>query len=348
MHLDSVPDFAAVNETVKLAGSRAERGFVNAILREALRRKDELPMPDKNKNIARYFSVFYSFPQELVKHFIKSFGEEKTEALLAYFNSVPKTTLSVNTAKISPDDFLSALKEKGYEAVRGEFSEISVNISGSVNPCEVFGYNEGYFFVQDEASAIAAYALGAKKDDTVIDVCACPGGKSFATAILSGGAKIHAFDLHESKLSLIRDGAKRLGVDISVSAKDATEPDFALFGTADKLICDVPCSGLGVLAKKPDLRYKDTESLKRLPELQLKILTATSQYLKSGGELIYSTCTLNEAENQEVVRAFLSQNAGFTPVDFSVGTLVSEGGMLTLIPSEHKTDGFFIAKIKKL
>lgn len=348
MHLDSVPDFAAVNETVKLAGSRAERGFVNAILREALRRKDELPMPDKNKNIARYFSVFYSFPQELVKHFIKSFGEEKTEALLAYFNSVPKTTLSVNTAKISPDDFLSALKEKGYEAVRGEFSEISVNISGSVNPCEVFGYNEGYFFVQDEASAIAAYALGAKKDDIVIDVCACPGGKSFATAILSGGAKIHAFDLHESKLSLIRDGAKRLGVDISVSAKDATEPDFALFGTADKLICDVPCSGLGVLAKKPDLRYKDTESLKRLPELQLKILTATSQYLKSGGELIYSTCTLNEAENQEVVRAFLSQNAGFTPVDFSVGTLVSEGGMLTLIPSEHKTDGFFIAKIKKL
>ena len=348
MHLDSVPDFAAVNETVKLAGSRGERGFVNAVLREALRRKESLPLPDKDKNFARYLSVLYSFPTALVKHFINAYGKEGTEALLLCFNSIPKTTLTVNTAKISVDNFLLELKARGYSACAADYSKISVKLDGSVNPCEIFGYKEGYFFVQDEASALAVAALDVAKEDKVVDVCACPGGKSFAAAILSGGAEIRSFDLHESKLSLVRDGAIRLGLDLTAEKRDATEPSPELFGKIDKVICDVPCSGLGVLAKKPDLRYKDTEAMQRLPALQSEILKSSARYLKQGGELVYSTCTLNDAENRDVILAFLEENPDFAPVDFTVGALKSEGGILTLLPHVHGTDGFFIAKIKRL
>ncbi len=348
LHMDSVPDFAAVNETVKLAGSRGERAFVNAVLREAIRRKDSLPMPDRKKNAARYLSVAYSFPLATVKRFASMFGEEGAEELLKRFNELPPTTLSVNTNKISREDFVCELVKRGYEASSAKYSSISVKIKGSVNPCEVFGYSEGLFFVQDEASAIAVGALGVKAGDLVVDTCACPGGKSFATAILSRGADVRAFDIHESKLSLIEEGMKRLGLSVRVSARDALSPDEALIGRADKVICDVPCSGLGVLWKKPDLRYKDEETMDRLPALQLDILTASARYLKPGGELIYSTCTLNDAENSGVVRSFLERNADFVPVDFTVGELSSEGGMLTLLPHVHGTDGFFIAKLKKL
>ena len=347
MHMDSIPDFAAVNETVKLARG-SERSFVNAILREAVRRKDSLPMPDRKKNTARYLSVAYSFPLATVKRLVAMLGEEGTEALLKHSNKIPPTTLSVNTEKISRAEFINELKKRGYSARAAEYSPISVKIDGSINPCEAFGYSEGLFFVQDEASAIAVSALGIEKGNTVVDTCACPGGKSFAAAILSGGADIHSFDLHESKLPLILEGAKRLGIHLNVTERDALKPDDALIGKVDKVICDVPCSGLGVLAKKPDLRYKDPEAQERLPALQLDILTASARYLKSGGEMIYSTCTISDRENEGVVRAFLDGHQDFVSVDFEVGTLRSTDGMLTLLPHVHGTDGFFVAKLKRL
>lgn len=345
IHIDSVPDFAAVNETVKLAKGKGERAFVNGVLRAAVRCEGKYPMPEREKNLARYLSVFYSFPQRTVKEFIKSFGEAETEALLKAFNALPKTSFSVNTLKIKREDFVRELRQKGLEASAAKNSSIGVKIEGSVNPCEVFGFEEGLFLVQDEASQIAVEALGVKKDDTVIDTCACPGGKSFAAYILSGGASMYAFDLHESKLSLILSGAERLGFFVNAAARDARTPDERLFGKADKVICDVPCSGLGVLAKKPDLRYKDIDALSNLPSLQLEILRASSKYLKNGGEMIYSTCTLRHEENSDVVNAFLSENADFELVDFTVGNLRSEGGMLTLLPHKHGTDGFFVAKL---
>ncbi len=348
MHVDSVPDFAAVNETVKLGKNKGERAFINGVMRAAVRSKDSLPMPDRKKNEARYLSVFYSFPLATVKRFISIFGEAETELLLRRFNSVPTTSLSVNTLKISREDFVSKLAESGVKASIAENSEITVKIDGSVNPCQIFGFDEGLFFVQDEASAVAVAALGVGENDTLVDVCACPGGKSFAAYILSGGAKIYAFDIHESKLSLISGGAERLGIEIEYAVRDAEAPDEALFGKADKLICDVPCSGLGVLAKKPDLRYKDIAVADELPALQLSILKNSSRYLKVGGEMIYSTCTLNVAENEGVVRSFLECEKDFELVDFSVGALSSSGGMLTLLPHVHGTDGFFIAKLKRI
>lgn len=348
MHIDSVPPFAAVNETVKLAGSKGERAFVNAVLREAQRRIDSLPMPERAKNPARYLSVYYSVPLPTVKHLVRMLGEDGAEDFLRTVNTVPPTTLTVNTLRITRDEFIKELARTGVAAQRTENSEISVKIDASANPCELFGYKEGLFFVQDEASAIAVSALGATKGDIIIDVCACPGGKSFAASVLSGGTPVFAFDLYESKLSLVKDGSKRLGLEINAAVRDARLPDESLLEKADRVICDVPCSGLGVLAKKPDLRYKDLDSLSELPDLQLEILTASSRYLKTGGEMIYSTCTLGEAENADVVNKFLSENRDFKLVPFTVGTLRAEDGMLTLYPHVHGTDGFFIAKIKRL
>ena len=305
-------------------------------------------MPDAIKNAARYLSVFYSFPLPLVKKFISDFGEQTTRTLLEKFNSLPKTSLSVNTLKISRDDFLAKLLSDGFAASHARNSKISVKIDGSANPCQIFGFEEGLFFVQDEASAVAVEALGVRRGDTVIDVCSCPGGKSFAAYIISGGADVYSFDLHQTKLSLVSQGAKRLGLSLKIKEHDATAAFPELLGRADKVICDVPCSGLGVLAKKPDLRYKDLSALQTLPPLQLSILRESAKYLKVGGEMIYSTCTLNREENEDVVRAFLAEDGGYELVDFEVGELSSSGGMLTLMPHLHDTDGFFIAKIKRI
>jgi 16S rRNA (cytosine967-C5)-methyltransferase len=217
-----------------------------------------------------------------------------------------------------------------------------------VNPRRLYGFEDGLFFVQDAACAISAEALGAVDGDKIIDVCACPGGKSFAAAMLTPNGGVTSFDLHESKLSLISDGAARLGLtNVSVDVCDALYPREELFGHFDRVICDVPCSGLGVLAKKPDIRHRDNQSLQNLPELQYSILEASSKYLKDEGVIVYSTCTLNPEENERVVEHFLGEHAEFSSVDFSVGDIASTGGMLTLLPHVHGTDGFFIAKLRK-
>ena len=340
----SIPDFAATNETVKLARNKGEASFVNGILRAAVRNKDNMPIPSAEKNFKRYLSVKYSFPLWMVKRFASIFGEEGCEELLSFYNNEKYTDITVNKAK----NDVQALREE-LSAESTFDNGLSLRLRGSVNPERLAGFYEGKFFVQDTASATAVKALDPKSGDRVIDVCACPGGKSFAAASLMGGkGEIFAFDLHESKLSLISEGAARLGFsNIKIAQRDAIAPDESLFATADKVICDAPCSGLGVLSKKPDLRYKEEESIRDLPALQLKILTESAKYLKRGGKLIYSTCTLNPSENEDVVSEFLRENSDFKAVDFEVGSLSSKDGMLTLIPHIHKTDGFFMAKLKK-
>ncbi|MBQ8528800.1 MAG: 16S rRNA (cytosine(967)-C(5))-methyltransferase RsmB [Clostridia bacterium] len=346
----SIPDFAAVNETVKLARNSGERSFVNGVLRAIARLKDNLPLPPEEKNYRRYLSVKYSFPLWIVKRLDTLFGREDTERLLAIFNGEGYTDLTINSTKISPEKFAANLRECGIEIIENHDTPLSIRIPHSVNPEKLLGFAEGHFFVQDRASLLSATALSPKRGETVIDCCACPGGKSFASAILMGDeGAVHSFDLHGSKLSLITSGAERLGLSsITVDERDATRPDESLLGRADKVICDAPCSGLGVLGKKADLRYKDPESIKELPELQYEILTASSKYLKVGGELCYSTCTLLPEENGEVVSRFLAEHGDFEAVDFSVGSLHSEGGCLTLLPHIHNTDGFFISKVRRI
>lgn len=352
LDMESVADHVAVNETVKLGRNKGERGFVNGILRATVRARDGegVPMPDRRKNAARYLSVAYSFPLWIVKHFIATLGEEETERLLSYYNSSDYTDLTVNTQRIKREDLKELLQKEDYNVFESSRSPLTLRISGAVNPTRLKGFAEGRFFVQDEICAVSIAALDPREGDVIVDVCACPGGKSFAAAILSKDkGEVYAFDLHESKLSLITDGAERLGFSsVRASVQDATSPKAELFDRVDRLICDVPCSGLGILGKKPDIRYRDVEGVKELPALQYSILKESAKYLKCGGVMIYSTCTLNKEENEAVVERFLSEHKDFTAQDFKIGDLASTGGMLTTLPHVHKTDGFFIAKLQKV
>ncbi len=347
--MDKIPDFAAVNETVKLAKNSGERAFVNGVLRRAVREKDSLPLPPKEKNFARYLSVKYSFPLWIVKLFISELGGEGAEQLLTCFSSIPPTDLTVNTTKISVAEYTEKLKAVGYSPIPSPLSDINIRIYASVDPRTLPGFTEGEFFVQDASCAAAVSILSPKSGEVVADVCSAPGGKSFAAAVLMKNVgTIHAFDIHESKLSLISGGAERLSLDIINSGvRDALAPDESLKSGLDKVICDVPCSGLGVLGKKPDLRYRSEEGSSELPSLQYEILSASAGYLKLGGRLLYSTCTLNRAENEAVVERFLSENSDFSAVPFNLSNINAESGMLTLYPHINHTDGFFIALIEK-
>ncbi len=352
LHVKSVPAYAAVNETVKLGRHKGERAFVNGVLRAAVRliERDELPLPEREKNLPRYLSVLYSFPLKTVKHFVSLIGEGETEKLLAAFNESSYTDITVNTRKISREELSSGLLQYGINSSLSDRSMYSMRVSGSFNPEKIDEFRKGLFFVQDEICSVAIDALELREGDSVVDVCSAPGGKSFASAIRVGdGGSVLALDLHESKLSLIESGAMRLGLNnIKVFERDAREPDEALYSAFDRVICDVPCSGLGVMGKKPDIRYKSLDDCSELPELQKIILAESSKYLKTGGILVYSTCTLNPDENERVVEEFLKNHPEFEAEDFALGDIVSERGMFTAYPHRHFTDGFFISKLRKI
>ena len=348
LDMTAIPDYAAVNGAVSLAGGKGARAFVNGVLRRAAREKSALPLPSKEKKPLRYFSVAYSVPLPLVKRVFGIFGDD-TEAFLSSINEKRPLTVAVNTLKISRTDYMKLLRENGIDSQISEYSSISLRLDKSYNPKNLPGFFDGLFIVQDEACTAAVEALSITGNGKVlIDTCAAPGGKSFAASILSGGkASVYSFDISESKLPLIEDGAKRLSMNITCGICDAKAPRKELFGLADYVICDAPCSGLGVLSKKPDLRYKNLETISELPSLQYDILLESSRYLKSGGAMIYSTCTLLPEENEEVVNRFISENEGFYLQDFTVGNQASCKGMFTFLPHKHTTDGFFVAKIRK-
>jgi 16S rRNA (cytosine967-C5)-methyltransferase len=248
----------------------------------------------------------------------------------------------VNTLKISRDELCERL---GGERTR--YSQTGVRVSGKI--ASLYGFDEGLFFVQDEASQICTAALGAKAGEFVIDTCSCPGSKSFGAAIdMKNEGKVYSFDLHANKLSLVESSAKRLGIDIiETEERDGRKPNEELSGKADKVLCDVPCSGFGVLGKKPELRYKDPEASEALPDIQLAILKASALYVKVGGVLVYSTCTVLPEENEKNIERFLASRPDFELCGFEVGALCCPQGMVTLLPDEHGTDGFFVAKMTR-
>lgn len=349
--LDKIPDHAAVNETVALAPRRL-RGFINAILRSYLRARErgegEKMFPKKEDDAVGYLSLKYSFPREICERFCEIYGFERTEAILEIYNRAPAMTLRINTLKIGRAEYARLLDGQGIEYTLSENLGDGLKVKG-VAFYALPGANEGYFFIQDEASQICVEALGACEGERVIDVCSCPGSKSFGTAIrMKNTGEIFSFDLHKSKLSLIETGAERLGIDIiSASERDGRKPCESLFGQADRVLCDVPCSGIGVIAKKPEIRYKSLSEFERLPEIQYSILSASASYVKVGGILVYSTCTVLPEENFGNVARFLSEHDEFEAVEFSVGNKTSTGGMLSLSPDRDGTDGFFIAKMRR-
>ena len=340
IYMDRIPHHAAINESVSLCTKKTS-GFVNAILR-AYTRDPRLVYPDPS-DTAEYVSVRYSVCRELAEKLISELGLETTEGVLDIRGGANTTTLSVNTLKISRQE-LSALIEG---ATPTKYSQRGLYVSGGVR--ELYGYEDGTFFVQDEASQICVEALDARPDETLLDICSCPGSKSFGAAIsMKNRGKIYAFDLHEKKLPLITSGAERLGIHIIETAqKDGREFIPQLEGRADRVLCDVPCSGFGVLSKKPELRYKDPTASAALPDIQLAILENACRYVREGGTLVYSTCTIFPEENERNVERFLARHSEFSLTPFSVGELDVPSGYVTLLPHVHGTDGFFVAKLTK-
>lgn len=350
--LDRIPNSAAVNETVNIAKKVAPRAasFVNAVLRGFLRTydKDNLPYPDREKDKIKYLSVRYSLSEDAAR--IISDSVHDAETVLAAFEAQPSVTLRINTLKNSRKEILGLLTAEGIDASPTEYSPYGVKLAGKSLPKKVSELiSSGHVYIQDEASQIAVFAASPKSGDVLIDTCACPGGKSFSSAILmENKGSVLSFDLHKSKLSLIKSGAEKLGIDIiSTAEKNGTVFDEKLSESADTVICDVPCSGLGVIWKKPEIRYKNGEDFARLPEIQYSILKTTSNYVRHGGVVCYSTCTINKNENERVVDRFLSEYPEFCLEAFSVGRLSADSGMVTLLPNIHGTDGFFVAKMRR-
>ena len=335
---DRIPDHAAVDSTVSLLrGPRA--GFVNAVLRSFLRAGKEYALPDPEKDRVRYLSVLYSVPEALIRLYETALPDgEGLGELLAALNREPKTGLRINTLRLTA--------EEAAERTGGRISRIApdVVLADSFSPEIRQGVDEGLWFVQDEASRIAAAAVGAKPGERVADTCACPGGKTFSLAIdMENRGEVRAYDLHANKLSLVRRGAEKLGLTIvSAEERDARDPDPALFGAFDRVLCDAPCSGYGVIAKKPALRYKDPSAAARLPEIQREVLRGASRYVRPGGILVYSTCTLTPAENEEIARGFLAEHPDFLP---EPDPFLGGSGMHVFWPHIDGCDGFFAAKM---
>lgn len=349
--LDRIPESAAVNESVNLAKKTMPKAasFVNAVLRNFLRTmgKEKLPYPDK-KNVREYLHVRYSVGYDVLDILLNSCDD--AEAVLSALECQPDVTLRVNTLKTSREGILTSLKSAGIDAELTRYSPFGIRLTKKTLPSQVMELiSGGYVYIQDEASQIAVLAANPQPGTTLIDTCSCPGGKSFTSAILmENRGVVKSFDLHKNKLSLVKSGADKLCIDIiTTEEKDASKCDADLIGTADTVICDAPCSGLGVIAKKPEIRYKSLADMERLPEIQYAILKNVSAYVKPGGVLCYSTCTLNKAENGDVVKRFLEGADNFVPEDFKAGDITSDGGMLTLLPHVHKTDGFFVAKMRR-
>ncbi|MBR3895025.1 MAG: 16S rRNA (cytosine(967)-C(5))-methyltransferase RsmB [Clostridia bacterium] len=335
--LDRIPDHAAVNETVDLAPKRT-RGFVNAILRAFLRADKKIALPDRDRDPIAYLSVRYSFAPAICEKFLSTFGFDRTERLLEAFCQPPTVTLRVNTLKTTRETLLRELTAQGFAAEATLESPHGILLRGNAPVPSLPGFSDGLFFVQDEASQLCTEALDARAGMNVIDVCACPGSKSFGIAAsMENSGRLLSCDLHQNKLSLVRSGAERLSISIiETVARDAREPNHDWIGAYDRVLCDVPCSGFGVFAKKPELRYKNPDESAGLPEIQSAILRNASTFLRAGGLLVYSTCTLLPEENQENIARFLQ-----TSPDFS---LLTER---TLTPDVDGTDGFYFAVLQK-
>jgi len=339
--LGSVPDYAAVSETVDLAKrySKGREKFINGVLREYLRDKDRAKLPPRGEDEVRYLSLKYSFAPWIVKMWIEEFnGAGEAEELLCALNERARLSIRVNTLKTDPVSLKARFEKLGYTIETDEDLKDLFYIEGD-GPLGLGLFKHGLFAVQGKASRVAAEKLGAQPGDTVIDVCAAPGGKTMAiAAMMKNKGRIIATDIYKRKLKLIEDEAARLGVEIvEAGSWNGRVVDSDLVGIADRVLVDAPCSGLGTVQHKPEVKYKEFDSaMEALPRMQLDILKASAHYVKPGGILVYSTCTIARRENRDVVDAFLRGNDEFDAVE-----------TIQLLPTTEKTDGFFICKMKK-
>lgn len=344
LFMEHVPDAAVCNEAVKLAKKRkfqALQGYVNGVLRNIARGREEITYPDRETSCLEYLSVYYSMPMWLVEHFVEAYGQASCEKILqAYLESQPVgIRLRENLKDEEIERLISAWRKAGIRALRHPYLPYAAEIEKADGIRRMAGYEEGLFAVQDVSSMLVVEAAGIRPGDTVIDVCAAPGGKAIHLAeALRGTGHVEARDLTDYKVQIMQDNIMRSGLsNIETVRMDARRLDEASVGKADIVIADLPCSGLGVLGRKPDLKYKMTpEKQKELTALQREILSVVKEYVKSGGRLLYSTCTIHRGENEDNAGWFVRQNPEFG--------LIREQQML---PGRDGGDGFYIAMFRR-
>lgn len=339
-YMNAVPEYAAVNESVMLAKRycRSKSGLVNGVLREYLNKKIQIRLPDRDDDEINYLSIKYSYAPWIIELWMEYYSRNFVEELLAAGNVTPPTTIRFNWLKVMKKDLIKALEERKFQVEEGALCQNALYVKGS-RLLDTELYKMGMFSVQDESSMMVAEKLDPKHGEIIMDVCAAPGGKTTAIAErMNNTGRIIASDIYRRKLDLVDKEARRLGItNIETRSWDATRVDSSMLQKADRVLVDVPCSGLGVVRRKPEIKYKElTEEMELLPKKQLAILSASSEYVKPGGRLLYSTCTINPKENERVAEAFLKRYPSFKKVERTL-----------LLPNVNGTDGFFICVMER-
>ncbi|QIB69956.1 16S rRNA (cytosine(967)-C(5))-methyltransferase RsmB [Aminipila butyrica] len=338
-YMDSVPEYAAVNESVVLAKKfcRGREGFINGVLRAYIRSRHAVRLPDRSEDPVKYLSIKYSCEEWIVDLWMDQYGADTAEAILKHSQGNPGLCIRVNTLKTGKEDLIRRLTEKNFEIKESLICQSGLLVTKGSQILEDTLYKNGLFSVQDESSIRTVEMLDPQAGEMMVDVCAAPGGKTLAAAErMSNRGQIVATDIYLRKLALITKEADRLGVSILRTWPwDATKVDSELLEKADRVLADVPCSGLGVIRRKPEIKYKKRVSeFDSLPVKQLEILTVASKYVKKGGVLQYSTCTINKKENEDVIKEFLRKNKNFSIVEER-----------QFMPHIDKTDGFYVCKM---
>lgn len=364
IYLDKVPDSAACNESVNLAKHYGHAGtvkLVNGVLRNVVRNREQLDLPDIAIDPVKGISIRYSHPEWLVKRWIDEFGTTGAAELCQANNEIPPNAIRTNTLKITREELKQVLVDEGVESTDGRFAPETLVIAGFKSVGSIAAHISGLFMVQDESSTLVGQSVSPAPGSYVIDACSAPGGKSTHMAqLMKNQGRIISVDVHPHKIRLIKENATRLGIEIiEPVVLDATELDKHYRSQADYILVDAPCSGLGVLRRRPEIRWRKNEGqIKELQSLQLKILASAARCLKPGGILVYSTCTVTHEENIDVITEFLHRNpeykldslSGLFPstLEEMPGTQSLDKGYVQLMPQIHGTDGFFIARLKKV
>ena len=357
-YMDNIPDSAVVNEAVRLAQKRGFynlKGFVNGVLRAAARELDSITYPSADVNPIEYLSVRYSMPQWILKKWMDQFSFEEVEKVCASFQEEEPVTVRLRTDRVSKEQIIASLEAEGVTCEQHPYLDYALKLSDFNYLQALTAFRNGWIYVQDVSSMLVAEAAAPNWGDYCIDVCAAPGGKSTHIADkLKGSGYVEARDKSEDKVMMMQENIDRLGIINMVAAlKDATVFDQNSFHRADIVLCDVPCSGLGVIGRKQDIRYRmNPTRQEELVRIQRRILSVAQNYVKPGGVLIYSTCTIGADENQMNLKYFL-ENFPFRLdsidpyIPEQLRCRTSEGGYIQLLPGVHETDGFFIARLKR-
>ncbi len=357
IYLDRIPESAAVNESVKLAkryGHKGSVAYVNGILRAISRNKDNIKFPDKQKDEVGYLTIKYSHPQWLVKRLLKQYGFTFTEELCIANNEIPQLNIRVNTLKTSTKELTKHLQQIGIKVKQGDYCQeaLIIDSSGSIEELEAF--KNGYFQVQDQGSMIVSKILDPKEGESILDVCCAPGGKlSHIAQIMKDTGKLIGWDIYEHKIDLTLKTLERLAINnTQVKLQDARKINKDLKEKFDKVIVDAPCSGLGIIRRKPDIKWnKSNETIEEITKIQKTILDTASKYVKPGGSLVYSTCTILDEENIQIIKNFIKDNPAYTLenvegyLDEKIKKSTAKDGYIQLFPHIDGTDGFFICKL---